>query len=269
MGKRKLQSLSEDAAKSCIEEDASSSSYSFSDEFEQEDEKGDDGSSSEEGEEFDCIDVGFDFFDPSENDFHGIRTLMANFLDGEEYECSSFVDGIMSSQGSTVIKCGEEGNVIGLGAVMPDISQKGYGILDFLKSNCPEKLKPELKETWMNPKTALLVSERLLNTPPQLGPPLMEAIFGDIDDFDKIETCLMIGRAYTDCKKSPIGIDGLIFALPEYEFLGKHAIWSYSFDVKNKPSGKDDLKALRFVACIPASKVQHGFKEMSKIIPVA
>lgn len=268
MGKRKLQSLGEDAAKQ-RDKDESSSSYSFSDDFEQEDERSDDGSSSDEGEEFDCIDVDFDFFDPSENDYHGIRTLMANFLDGQEYECSRLVDGIMSSQGSTVIKCGEDGNVIGLGAVIPDIFPKDFGILNFVSANCPDELKAELKQTWMNPKTALLISERLLNTPPQLGPPLMETVFGEIDEFDKIETCLLLGRAYTDCKRSPIGVDGLIFALPEYEFLGKHARWSFSFDVKNRPSGKDDLKALRFVACIPASKLQDAFKEMSKIIPVA
>lgn len=36
-------------------------------------------------------------------------------------------------------------------------------------------------QAWEQPRTALLVSERLINCPPQLGPPLQQALFDEIE----------------------------------------------------------------------------------------
>lgn len=54
----------------------------------------------EDGEAFDEVQVEFQFFDPAEKDFHGLKALLANFLDGEQYDSSGLVDTIIKQVGS-------------------------------------------------------------------------------------------------------------------------------------------------------------------------
>eukprot|EP00889_Picochlorum_renovo_P002396 jgi/Picre1/29426/NNA_004814.t1 len=136
---------------------------------------------------FDTIDVDFEFFDPDQSDFHGIKTLLTNYLDGKEYNCSDFVDEVMGSQGSTVIKCGDGENVIGIAAVVDIGTSSLFGVLDFIEGKCPEDMLPALKEL-KNAK--FIVSERLMNSPPQLAPPLMDAILDGREDGRNITSYL-------------------------------------------------------------------------------
>lgn len=218
----------------------------------------------EDGEAFDSIDVDFEFFDPDEGDFHGIKTLLVNYLDGREFNSTDLTERVMECAGSTVIKCGEDGNAIGIAAVLDgdDKEESLESIQAFIKDHCPDDVLEKFESTWKKTSTAVVISERLLNCPPQLAPPLMEQIF--IPEKGMNVSCyILIGRAYKD----PTNDDGLlIFALPEYEFLGHHATWQFSFDVTNRPVGKDDLRPLRFVACVPASAVKTALKEMERVI---
>ena len=230
-----------------------------------------DSSSSEdndEGEAFDTIDVDFEFFDPDQGDFHGIKTLLTNYLDGKEYGCSDFVDEVMGSQGSTVIKCGDGENVIGIAALMDIGTGSFFGVMDFIKAACPEDILPALKQM-KNAK--FIVSERLMNSPPQLAPPLMDAIFDGQED--GAENYILLGRAYRDnaasSSKGSKEASDLIFALPEYQFLYDAAKVKFHFQVAtggHYAREKDDLRPMRFVCCIDRKSLNTAFHAMKKAI---
>lgn len=89
--------------------DAGDSQYSDKDE----DSDGSDDSApdvSDEGEEdspdedpFDQIDVNFEFFDPKEQDFHGLKAMLHTFLDGQQYDNSQLVDTIIAQVGHLMV----------------------------------------------------------------------------------------------------------------------------------------------------------------------
>jgi protein BCP1 len=45
---------------------------------------------------FDQINVDFQFFDPKESDFHGLKALLHTYLDGQQYDSSPLVDTIIA-----------------------------------------------------------------------------------------------------------------------------------------------------------------------------
>lgn len=68
-------------------EDGSSSGPDVSDEEKVED--------SDDPDKFDKIDVNFEFFDPKESDFHGLKALLHSYLDGQQYDSSQLIDAII------------------------------------------------------------------------------------------------------------------------------------------------------------------------------
>ncbi len=70
------------------DEDSPSSSES-SDGFGSESEK------EKDPEDDDIVNIDFEFFDPAEIDFHGLKSLLRTFLDGEDFSCSELVDTII------------------------------------------------------------------------------------------------------------------------------------------------------------------------------
>jgi hypothetical protein len=217
---------------------------------------------SDDEDAFDTIDVDFEFFDPEEGDFHGIKTLLTNYLDGEKFDSSNVIDEIMACPGSTVIKCGDEGNIIGIAAVLGSPMTHG-GILDFLQKHCSEEVSSKLKSI---KNLRLILHERLMNSPPQLAPPLMEAIL--VPEVQETEgTFVLLGRGY----REQSGGGDVIFALPEYEFLYKAALCSCDFPVLNRGAGydrKDDLRPVRCVALLDKASLAKACKDMDRVIRV-
>lgn len=41
------------------------------------------------------VNVDFEFFDPQEIDFHGLRALLQTYLDGTAYDCSELVETVI------------------------------------------------------------------------------------------------------------------------------------------------------------------------------
>lgn len=100
MPKRKQQappsSESEEPEASGSEPAASDSSSDDSDEFPSgAEDSGSESSDDEAGEAFEQIDVDFGFFCPQEKDFQGLRTLLQNYLDGQQWACSDLADAII------------------------------------------------------------------------------------------------------------------------------------------------------------------------------
>ena len=84
--KRKAASLQEESAQSSdsASEDVSSGSDATS------------ASSSDSGsDQQQDVNVDFEFFDPQEVDFHGLKALLQTYLDGETFSCSELVDTII------------------------------------------------------------------------------------------------------------------------------------------------------------------------------
>lgn len=50
---------------------------------------------SDDPDAFDKIDVKFEFFDPKESDFHGLKALLHSYLDGQQYDSSPLIDAII------------------------------------------------------------------------------------------------------------------------------------------------------------------------------
>ena len=92
--KRKAQALQEAAEGEAIEDSdeqtSETSSGSGSEGSEQTDSSSDSGSDNN-----DQVDVNFEFFDPQEIDFHGLKALLQTYLDGNSYSCSELVDTVI------------------------------------------------------------------------------------------------------------------------------------------------------------------------------
>ena len=92
--KRKAQALSDASENELSDhsdaETSETSSGSASEASEHSEQSKDDGS--EDGEE---VDVDFEFFDPQEIDFHGLKALLQTYLDGSTFNCSELVDTVI------------------------------------------------------------------------------------------------------------------------------------------------------------------------------
>jgi len=292
----------EEEPKELVNQDQHSPLSSDDDAFPSEEEDDEETSEDDEdGEAFDSIDVDFLCADPEEDDFHALKTLLTNYLEGEQFSSSELVDAIIANPAGSVIKCGEDDDAIGVGSVL-QLSQYSNAeflaeIKDFVKQHCPKgtEIAEKLNAAFASASTALLISERLLNCPPQIAPPLMESLIQEADDMvkktgAKINQYIFITRAYADPtsitaapstggegssirKKNKIlkkskksAVSDLIFATPEGEFLATKASTAFSFAVPNRAVGKDDLLPHRVVAVVPAKGVYDALKEMRDVV---
>ncbi|MED6159395.1 hypothetical protein PIB30_041962 [Stylosanthes scabra] len=143
-------------------------------------------------EEFEgVVQADFSFFDPKPNDFHGVKTLLQTYLDDKEWDLSGFVDLILAQTTvGTVVKI-EDDEDEGLFAVVSALNLWRYreqkcitDVKEFLLSKAhqekgiADKLRLLLEEQARD--IGILVSQRVLNLPPQLLPHLYEALFDEV-----------------------------------------------------------------------------------------
>ncbi|EFN59420.1 hypothetical protein CHLNCDRAFT_49975 [Chlorella variabilis] len=176
-------------------------------------------SDDEAGEAFEQVDVDFGFYCPQEKDFQGLRTLLQNFLDGQQWACSEL--GSSAGVGS-VIKCGEEDDPIGVSTVLSlrrHADAKPLRQLhDFLLAAAGDEHRQRLEKAWAAAGTGLVVNERLVNSPPELAEPLQGSLFGEVEEAAqdeelgederaafKLSQFLMVVRAYTDPQQQQSG----------------------------------------------------------------
>lgn len=92
--KRKAQALNEasedEIADESDEQTSETSSGSGADGSELEGSESDSGSDGKSE-----VDVDFEFFDPQEVDFHGLKALLQTYLDGSTFNCSELVDTVI------------------------------------------------------------------------------------------------------------------------------------------------------------------------------
>ncbi|GFR40420.1 hypothetical protein Agub_g994, partial [Astrephomene gubernaculifera] len=143
----------------------------------------------EEGEAYKEVNVQFEFFDPQERDFLGLKALLTTYLDGLQYDCSGLVDAIIKQTAvGTVVKSSEDDDPFALLSAFNTTRGPAAGsawlgqVRDYLRSRCSDPdTRDKLDKALSGPGTALLVSERLINCPPQLAPPLVQMLLEEIE----------------------------------------------------------------------------------------
>ncbi|GLC38993.1 hypothetical protein PLESTM_000824400 [Pleodorina starrii] len=243
----------------------------------------------EDGEAYKEVNVQFEFFDPQERDVLGLKALLNTYLDGQQYDCSGLVDAIIRQTAvGTVVKSSEEDDPFALltafntargpAASSPWLAQ----LRDYLAARCPDAAtKTKLEQALAGPGTALLVSERLINCPPQLAPPLVQMLMEEIEgaatdeDYPKEEReefsfqrYLHVTRVYTDPGEEAEGDQDplIIYVRPEDEYLYQVCSWSFTFPVEGRPVAKGDLRPLRAVMCVEAGRVAEARAMMDLVV---
>ncbi|DBB08274.1 TPA: hypothetical protein ACH3X3_008448 [Trebouxia sp. C0006] len=230
-----------------------------------------DSSSGSESDGNEEVDVNFEFFDPQEVDFHGLKALLQTYLDGSPYNCSELVDTVIKQKTvGTVVKTTDSVDPIALLTVLP---LRRYTSLTCLK---------EIKAYFG-------ANERLVNCPPQLAPPLNQALFDEVTwaqedeptqelrDSFKLKQYILVSRVFMDPsapavaptkkqKVSKLQDAVIVYARPEDEFYHKHCSWSCTFPITTREVEKDELHPLRMVLGITSQQAISARQEMDQVV---
>ncbi|OJD16373.1 hypothetical protein AJ78_03437 [Emergomyces pasteurianus Ep9510] len=152
---------------------------------------GENDSSSEE--EMDIVNVDFEWFDPQPAvDFHGIRTLLRQLFDNDAqlFDLSALTDLILSQPllGSTVKVDGNEGDPFAFLTVLNLQQHKELAVIKSLtnylqrKSSSSPELSPlnSLLSQSTPPAIGLILTERLINIPAEVVPPMYTMLLEEI-----------------------------------------------------------------------------------------
>ncbi|KAJ3072337.1 Mss4p nuclear export [Podochytrium sp. JEL0797] len=161
------------------------------DEMDHDDDNEDD---KEDGEE-ELIDVDFDFFDPKEIDFHGLKSLIKQTVanDAEQFDISGLADLIIARPHlGSVVKVDDSTDpyaVMTVLSLIPDSKTKKLPApITTIKEYILAKSAKSNKEhhtgfqILLNTKACgLLVNERLINMPPQIVVPMLKMLDEELD----------------------------------------------------------------------------------------
>ncbi|KAF3934374.1 hypothetical protein ABW19_dt0209769 [Dactylella cylindrospora] len=170
----------------------------------------------ESGEETELINVDFEFFDPQEHDFHGIKLLLRQLFDADSalLDLSALTDLILQQKlvGSTVKVDGREGDPYSFLTLVNWKSHQGLEcvqtLVSYLKERCSGTPIESTLSTLFVPdaptNTAIVLSERLINMPAEISPPaykmLLEEIEFAIEDNEPytFDHFLIVSKVYTE-----------------------------------------------------------------------
>ncbi|KAJ8564773.1 hypothetical protein K7X08_001233 [Anisodus acutangulus] len=257
--------------------------------------KGEDSGSSDD-EEFDgTVQADFEFFDPKPSDFHGVKTLLQTYLDDKQWDLSGFVDVILGQPTvGTVVKI-ENDEDDGIYSIVTALNLGRYkdlecvaDVKEFLLKACHKKdvfsklslfLRDQAKDV------GLLVSQRVVNLPPQLLPPLYDALFDEVSWATEDEPTeelrnsfcfkfyLVISKIYkhknADKQNGPRGDQTIVYIKAEDEIFHELSSWSFSFPLHTQLVRTDEMKDYRLtglVMAVDASKIPTFRKKLHSLI---
>ncbi|GFP83531.1 protein bccip homolog [Phtheirospermum japonicum] len=240
--------------------------------------------SSDSGEETEGdVQADFVFFDPKPSDFHGVKVLLKSYLDNKLWDLSGFVDLILGQPTvGTVVKIEndeDEGN-----------NECITGITDYLLKVCHDtdviaKLKSLVRDHAQD--VGLMVSQRVVNLPPQLLPPLYDGLFDEIEwatedeptkelqNSFRFKYYLIISKIYKHKNAhqnkgtTKNGAESVIYAKPEDEIFVELSLWSFIFPLHSEHVTANELKDYRLmglVMAVEASKVSIFRKKLRSLI---
>ncbi|XP_065857778.1 protein BCCIP homolog [Euphorbia lathyris] len=237
-------------------------------------------SESSDEEEFQgVVQADFAFFDPKPDDFHGVKVLLQTYLDNKEWDLSGFVDLILGQPTvGTVVKVEDDED--GLFSVVTALNlgrYKGHKsimeIKEFLINICQDRnviddLRLLLHEQAHH--VGLLVSQRVVNLPPQLLPPLYDALFDEIswatedeptEELRKsfcFKSYLLVSKIYkhrnADQKKKQISDteEVIVYSKPEDEIFHKLCTWSFCFPLQSGHATPHELRKYQLMGLVMA-----------------
>eukprot|EP00899_Mesostigma_viride_P007720 jgi/Mesvir1/1694/Mv21154-RA.1 len=153
---------------------------------------GEDDEGDEDVDEEELVNADFEFFDPKEVDYHGLKALMNQYLDGADFPAlPQLLDTVIAQTTvGTVVKSSDD--LVSPVGFITVLNLEKYAkeswmkqILDFLTAKCSAYAGPSgssfLTDLIARPKgVGLVLSERLLNIPMQVAPPLHDALFDEV-----------------------------------------------------------------------------------------
>ncbi|CAA0832954.1 Protein BCCIP homolog [Striga hermonthica] len=256
-----------------------------------------DSSDSEESEG--VVQADFVFFDPKPSDFHGVKVLLQTYLDNKVWDISGFVDLILGQPtvGSVVKIENDEDDgtysfVTALNLGRYKDSKCIIELKDYLLKVCRDmdviaKVKSLVGEHAQD--VGLMISQRVVNLPPQLLPPLYDALFDEVEwatedePTKELQNCfrfkyyLIISKIYkhknADKNKgiTKTGEENVIYVKPEDEIFYELSLWSFIFPLHAQQVTDNELKDYRLmglVMAIEASKVSIFRKRLHSLIAV-
>ncbi|KAJ6786252.1 hypothetical protein PWT90_07404 [Aphanocladium album] len=253
-------------------------------------------------EDFDMVDVDFEWFnyDP-EVDFHGVKSLLRQLFDVDAnlFNMSTLADLVLSQPtiGSTVKVDGKNTDAYAmLTALNTAVHKDTDGMKDVLqylgqKANTNPALASVAELLNANKHIGLVFSERFINMPSEIAPPLYSMLIDEIEaaveDKEPYEFShyLILTRTYTevestldieDRKKKKAKEEASTFYFhPEDEVLHKYAIAFGGFAYTKEGDSVADskrafqemgIKAQGHLILIEAAKFQEAIKAVNDYI---
>ncbi|GAQ80747.1 hypothetical protein KFL_000610250 [Klebsormidium nitens] len=261
----------------------------------------DEESGEEDKEEPDFINVDFEFFDPKPSDYHGVKALLKSYLDDETFDLPGLVDLVLAQTTvGSVIKTTEDEDPIGLLTVLAFERYKDTEptkqIVRFLRLRCKKDEhtagKLEVLLDGKKGRVGLLVSERLINVPLDLAPPLHQGLFDEISwatedepteelrESFRFSKYLLLTRVFEETQRADRQAAGpssrggdpsssTIYMKPEDEIWEQLSSWAYRFPVTAEALAAHESKHVRqmyLLMEIDPSKLPAFKKRLQKLV---
>ncbi|KAL4199456.1 hypothetical protein AMTRI_Chr03g145060 [Amborella trichopoda] len=240
-------------------------------------------SSDDDQEENTVINVDLEFFDPKPDDFHGLKMLLNNYLDVKVWDLSGFVDLILGQTTvGTVVKLGDDGAPFGfISAINLERYKDHRCIVDlksFLLDVCREKSISNQLKIFLGEQAqgvGLLVSQRVVNLPLEILPPLYDALFDEVSwatedeptqeqrDSFQFKYYLIITRIYQISHggkpkgKGALGeneAEPILYNHLEDEIFNKLCSWSFTFQLHDQQTVTHELRNYRQMGLVMVVK---------------
>ncbi|PQQ20819.1 protein BCCIP homolog [Prunus yedoensis var. nudiflora] len=251
-------------------------------------------SESSDEEEFDgTVQADFAFFDPKPDDFHGVKTLLQTYLDDIEWDLGGFVDLILEQTTvGTVVKIedDEDNGIFALATALNLGRYKGHKcfmeVKEFLLKVSQEKDVIDDLRSLLGKEAesvGLLVSQRVMNLPPQLLPPLYDALFDEVSwatedepteelcNFFRFKFYIIVSKVYKhknahQKKGTSASDEEIIYIKPEDEIFHELSSWSFEFSLHTQQLATHELRDYRqmgLVMVVKADKIP-AFRQQLK-----
>ncbi|KAJ2905414.1 Protein BCP1 [Zalerion maritima] len=252
-------------------------------------------------EDFDAVNVDFEWFNfDADIDFKGVRSLLRQLLDvdNELIDVSTLSDVIVAQNtiGSTVkVDSKENDPYCFLTALNLKMHRENAGVASFVKyltdrAKSSEALK-SIPDALENKHVGVLLSERFINMPAQIAPPLYSMLLEELEDAveDKepydFSHFLVVSKTYHEVdsvlgqeqqrKKKPRGESPLFYFHPEDEVMQRYATVSGSYLFTGEAKSAADskrvfqeagIKTMGFMMLVEASKFREAIKAVGEYV---
>ncbi|KAL7260295.1 hypothetical protein ACSBR1_006043 [Camellia fascicularis] len=242
-------------------------------------------SESSDEEDFEgIVQADFAFFDPKPDDFHGVKVLLQTYLDDKQWDLSGFVDLILGQTTvGTIVKIEEDEDDTPY-SVVTALNLRRYKdhicikeLKEFLLQVCKEKdLLDNLKLVFgeQAQTVGLLVSQRVVNLPPQLLPPLYDALFDEVSWATEDEPTeelrksfcfkhyLLVTRIYEHKNAGQkeaannSSEEAIVYVKSEDEIFYQLSSWSFRFPLRTQQLASHELRNYQLMGLVMALEAE-------------